>query len=279
MNISNLHDVESLINGGIEESEKLEYKSQLSSNGSIAREICGITNTSGGTIIYGLNCSDRKPTDINWLTDEGVDERIQNIISSSITPNLIGVRVCSVENPNNTSKAIFIVNIPKSNNGPHVLDGRFYIRSGSQTRPMNDREVKNLLYGQGRKEALRQELLANIDLAKRSIDSIDALYAKSPEVRAPISMIPFYTDAWIGTITSGAIFTLPENTLSQWMYSYRCIHEINALFNWLNTRDTMTIHTTADVTSFHTATYVPSILEGKLSRLYGVLIKLDEEWA
>jgi|GEM_PF-3517340 Predicted transcriptional regulator containing an HTH domain and an uncharacterized domain shared with the mammalian protein Schlafen len=270
--------VEELIDCGIEESGVIEYKSRICENKDIAKEICAFANSYGGTIIFGINCNDRKPISIEWLTGGGKEELLQNVSSTSIQPKVVDVGIHKITRPDDPNQFLIIATIPQSKNAPHMVDGRFYSRSGSQSRPMNDIEVKNSIFGQGRKEVLRQELIANVNLAERSLTAIDTILQKQISKRLPLLLVPLYTEGWLAVITSGATFTLAESNLQKWMDTYRLIYEINTMIFWLNTRDTIIIHTNVDPNTLNCGTYLPSIIRNSLEILMKKLTELIKEW-
>jgi len=218
-----LADISSLVQSKIEESATLEYKRLLDKdNHEIAKDISAFANTGGGTIIFGIDSQDRIPIAINWLSDSGVEERIQNIAMTSIQPklDLKSIEVIRLENPGVPSEAIFVVNIAKSPNAPHMVSNRYYIRRGSVSYPMEDTEVRSAIIGTGRTAALSYEISKNIDLAKRTHELIERVYVQSPEKRQPFALIPFHTDAWDAIVASGVLYFLGTELSQKLVESY-----------------------------------------------------------
>jgi hypothetical protein len=275
--IIKLEDIERLIDAQIEENVTLDYKKDLGDNKNIAKDICAFANTEGGTIIYGVNSQDRIPISLNWIETENVEEKIQNIVATSIYPKPEGVRVLKFSNRDNEKQAVYAVEVSKSLDAPHMFDNRYYKRRGSISFPMDHNEVKNAMFGSGRNAALRFEISANIDLLDTTYSLFESLLAIVPERRQRVALVPFHTDAWNSVISSGLLFAFSENTLKQLVEAYAIIHEINSLIDWLRIGREMIVHTTAYRDSFKEhGTYVPSIIQNKLGKLRSLLQQLSE---
>lgn len=279
LKIMNLEDIENLIQGKVEEDLTLEYKRQIHGNKGIAKEIAAFANAEGGIIIYGLDTKDRIPTSINWIEAKGFEEKIQNIAATAIDPKVESVTVLRIPNPDNAQLAIFIVEVPRSPEAPHMNDNRYYKRHGSTALPMDNNEVKLQMFGVGRNKALRFEISSNMRLLDESYSLIESLMAVPPERRQSTALIPFYTDAWQAVIASGSLFAFPEQVIQQLTEIYEVIHDINSLIDWLKYGGNPIVHTTAYRNSFKEhGTYIPSILQNKLGKLRNLLNLLSEQF-
>ena len=104
------------------------------------------------SIIYGL-CDinkDQAPEEIKWITDASKEETIQQILHSRITPK-IDVEISTIENPDNKSEFVMVVNVPKSENAPHqdsINTGlkAYWRRRGSIITQMEHYEVVDLFF-------------------------------------------------------------------------------------------------------------------------------------
>ncbi len=166
-----LRDVQSLIENKIEESLTLEYKRELDKNNNeIAKDISAFANTSGGTIIYGIDESGGVPTSISWIKAKNTKEKIENIILTNIQPRIKDVMINPILNPDTSSQAIFVVNVPESPDAPHMANHRYYRRYNFQSIPMEDYEVKDAIFRKGLRKSLYFEISNNIDLCEKSLN-------------------------------------------------------------------------------------------------------------
>ncbi len=128
-----------------EESLNLEFKSfapqgdYTKKEEAIKKAVCGLLNSEGGIIIWGapVEVKDEKGNTMATgnLTpfDSNLDkDRLVNILTSSITPMPIGIKVQVLKDGNNHS--IFIIEVQKSIERPHQFDNRYYVRLDGQTR-------------------------------------------------------------------------------------------------------------------------------------------------
>ncbi len=228
----NLESINNLINEKIKESLNLDYKRELDErNNEIAKDISAFANASGGKIIYGISEKDGLPSSINWIESKGVKEKIEDVILTHIQPELKGYEIYSIENPDNHSQAIFIVEIPESSDAPHMANYRYYIRRNFKSEYMEDSEVKNAIFRKGLRKALENEINQNIDLANKSHKFIYE-YTEEYGGNDQILIIPFHIEAWKAFVNSGMLFILKDraNVLVE---AYNIIHEINFLIDTL----------------------------------------------
>ncbi|KUJ59218.1 hypothetical protein AR687_24175 [Flavobacteriaceae bacterium CRH] len=105
----------------------------------IKKAVCAMLNSEGGIVIWGAPTETRDAngntaavgplTPFNSPLDR---DRLINILSSSIIPLPVGIRVQKLQNENQES--IFVIEIEKSPEKPHQFDNRYYIRLDGQTR-------------------------------------------------------------------------------------------------------------------------------------------------
>ena len=162
-------DIQLLITRHEEENIILEFKKELVSNSKeIAKDISSMSNSEGGIIIYGLvEDGDGKASSIEWINSSGnVEERIESIIATTINP-ISTCKIFSVPKQDDSTKKVFLLLIPKSNNLHMVIkdsDNRYYKRSGRTIQRMEDSEIKIRI----RSMALADE---NLDLLLDSLTS------------------------------------------------------------------------------------------------------------
>ena len=159
-------DIQNLVDGREEESVILEFKKELSSNSKeIAKDLSCMANSEGGILIYGLQeDTNGKAQSIEWInSSENFEERIENIIATTITPP-IPFKIFPIQKRGEDTKYSYIVLVPKSNNLHMVIkdnDNRYYKRSGKTIQKMEDSEIK--------------EKVRLINLDKENIDTLFSL--------------------------------------------------------------------------------------------------------
>lgn len=146
-------DISQLIENEVEEHIHLDYKSSGSlakddkKKTEISKDVSSFANSDGGIIIYGLMEKDHKPASITFINGkEYTKEWLENIINM-IQPRINGVNIYPIRYDNDLNKTIYIVKIPRSDMAPHMaIDKRYYKRFNFSSMPMEDYEVKDILY-------------------------------------------------------------------------------------------------------------------------------------
>lgn len=271
MIIKNLESIQNLIDNEIKESLNLDYKKQLTKNTEIAKDVSSFANNNGGKIIYGVDEKNGLPSSINWIDSKGVKEKIECVILDHIKPEIKGFNIYSIENPENHSRAVFVVDIPESSDAPHMANHRYYIRRNFKSEYMEDYEVKDAIFKKGLKESLDFEMNNNIELCSSSLKLLDEIYRYKPEQRKPIILIPFYSDAWKSITNSGLLFVLKENA-QKLVEIYSLIHAINYLVD-CQKHGLEIVNTPIHISKPDIGTYLPAILREKIAMLQGLLIK------
>ena len=146
-----------------------DYKSALNPTGpdknqeelkdSIRRTVCSMANTNGGFILFGVR--DRKP---NTATPE---DRLIGILVHGELLKQFGDKIATIQPevyfehvphhlylPNDASKGIFVIHIPRSQKRPHMVStsGVYYRRGeNGASIPMNHYEVRDqMMYTEDR---------------------------------------------------------------------------------------------------------------------------------
>lgn len=128
-----------------EETLNLEFKSFVAQGDytkkeeTIKKSTCALLNSEGGIIVWGapIEVRDTKgnTTTFGALTpfNSKLDkDRLVNILTSSITPLPLGIRVKVLTNV--AGDSIFIMEVEKSIDRPHQYDNRYFVRLDGQTR-------------------------------------------------------------------------------------------------------------------------------------------------
>ncbi|QIY83001.1 ATP-binding protein [Chryseobacterium sp. NEB161] len=154
----NLEKIESLINSGIEENIRLDYKAANSlgkSDGKkseISKDVSAFANSAGGTIIYGVSefnepTKKHLPEKVNAVDRlEFSKEWLEQIINSNITPKINGVEIYPITIGNDSdNKVVYVVEIPQSNTAHQAKDKRYYKRYNFESVAMEDYEIKDII--------------------------------------------------------------------------------------------------------------------------------------
>lgn len=277
MNLETLDDIQRLIDSRIEESLTLEYKREVGNNKDLAKDISTFANTEGGYILYGIKAEDKVPTAIAWIIGVGIEERIQNVTMTAIQPAVTGVRIYRIPNPLKNSEAIYIAEVSKSGEAPHMANNRYFRRRGSSSVPMDDVEVKTAIFSSGRTAALRFEISQNLELIEETRQLIDRVMVLSPQDRQGIALIPFQIDAWNSVVASGLLSALRPELAETLVEAYRLIRIVNSLIEWLKVEGGLIVHTPIDLQSARSGTYVPSLIYQRFPRLLTLLRQIADQ--
>ncbi len=143
-----------LISNEVEESLTLEYKSAEALDRTeykkkeITKDVSAMANSAGGVIIYGIAESSNperrhlpeRLVPVNRL--EFPREWLEQIIQA-IRPRIDGIVIHSVQIG---AGVAYIVEIPQSNTAHQASDHRYYKRFNFQSVPMEDYEVRDVIF-------------------------------------------------------------------------------------------------------------------------------------
>lgn len=141
----NYSDLEKFFTERKDETLNLEFKSYddrgeySKKEFAIKKAVCGMLNSEGGIIVWGAPIEVK---DANGNTSaQGAltpfkskldKDRLVNILSSSITPLPVGIRIQEVKSQSDSS--VFVIECQKSVYKPHQFDNLYFIRLDGQTR-------------------------------------------------------------------------------------------------------------------------------------------------
>lgn len=149
--------LQNFINSGIEESLTLEYKAADALDRSeykkkeMTKDVSAMANAAGGVLIYGISefTAENKrhlpekitPVNRNEFPREWVEQIIQ-----AIRPRIDGIVIHSVGLSSGETDVAYIIEIPQSNTAHQASDHRYYKRFNFQSVPMEDYEVRDVIF-------------------------------------------------------------------------------------------------------------------------------------
>ena len=126
-------DIVSFISQSIEENLNLDYKSipQKINFDELAKDVSAFANSEGGLLIFGVSEKgevDQKtkktiriyPESITWGEPSLRKETIDQHLVGKIHPPIEDSRVIPIRKSEQDPSVIFLIDVPKSNNAPHM---------------------------------------------------------------------------------------------------------------------------------------------------------------
>lgn len=156
-------EIVNVINSGIlEESDAFDAKEELSKNQEIAKDVAAMANN-GGVIIYGIGEDERgRVTRLTPIPIQGVAERIDAIVRSSITEPPI-IHTTTIPTEADPTIGYLVVFVPPSERAPHMVvvkgDHRYYGRTATGNYLLPEGEVARLYARRQQSEINREKLL------------------------------------------------------------------------------------------------------------------------
>ena len=141
----------------IEENLNLDYKDIQAYHDfdELSKNVSAFANSDGGLILLGISQDEIKkgkvtvkihPKELTWGEEILSKEQLEDNFIGKIQPRIDGIRIQPVREGNGSMRVIFLVDIPKSNNSPHIAsDKRYYKRLNFRRTPMEHYEIVNQL--------------------------------------------------------------------------------------------------------------------------------------
>lgn len=142
-------DINTLISNNVEESLTLEFKraEAIENKKEISKDVSAMANSAGGILIYGIEEIDNKAGKLSFIDGEKYTiERLDQVISSNITRRIPNLKIHSIRFGDDFKKTVYLLKIPESVLGPHMVNNRYFKRSNSRTNIMEEYEVRNLYF-------------------------------------------------------------------------------------------------------------------------------------
>ena len=188
----NLSDIQKLIDEQVIEDYTLDYKA-ISKNpqyGSYAKVISSFLNTNGGLLIIGVSERSKKYPDVITWGKISKETLVRNFFRN-VDPWTSEISIKPIPNPEDETECIFVVDVPRSKNPPHMANGVYYYRNVFESIPMTHSQVKGIF---------TESYISKEKIVERIIEPIyrnitDVLEKKdSPEL--------YYGDSGYSSITS-----------------------------------------------------------------------------
>jgi len=159
-----LSDIQKLIDEKVIENYTLDY-TEIPPDPSwhgLAKEISAFLNTNGGLVIFGVSEKENRfPFKITWtsISKETIVRNLRNLV----IPWHSDIEFHVVKNPDEEKQAIYIIEIPKSKNPPHMGGNSYYFRNVYESIPMSHYDVEGKFrYGYLNKEKIVDHVIGPI---------------------------------------------------------------------------------------------------------------------
>lgn len=187
-----LEDIQKLIDDKVTENYTLDYKAltKKPQYGKYSKIISSFLNTNGGILIIGVSEKDHKyPDQITWGTISR--ETIVQNLYNEVDPWTSDIRVKPIENPEKKDECVFVIDVPKSKNPPHMANNVYYYRNVFESIPMTHTQVKGVF---------TESYLAKEKILERVIEPI---YRNIRQVlENEVTVDPFYRDTGYSSVKS-----------------------------------------------------------------------------
>ncbi len=171
---------ERLSSGELRENRALEFKRQFPANTKLARQIAGLA-AEGGVLVVGV-AEGEDGLSVAPVDCKGARERVEQVARDLPQPPVqVESHILEAATP---GLGVLWIEIPASPQVLHEVDGTYYARDDTQTRPMRDAEVAGRM-------ALRQDRSEGVfhaleDALKREEPSAHSLFGRTCVVARPI---------------------------------------------------------------------------------------------
>ena len=166
----NKKEILSLIKTG--EGHNLEFKESFSSE--IYKEICSFANANGGRILLGV-------TDKNKIKCIEITNRLKSQIHDLVRnfDPKIEVSIKEVDR-------ILVINVPEGKNKPYSVNGRFYLRQGTNSQQLSRDEIRDFFQKEG-KITFDEKIDAKFDFKNDFNESAFKLFLEKAKISPVIS--------------------------------------------------------------------------------------------
>lgn len=119
------------------ESGRVEFVETAESLERIARTVCAFLNTSGGTIVVGLDASGSASGSLGMQQAETIRDYLRSVVTP---PVVFSVSLDEIE-----QGSVVVVEVPAGRDVPYVVHGGVYVRQGGSTRPADAALIRQMV--------------------------------------------------------------------------------------------------------------------------------------
>lgn len=151
--------------GLLDETQWCELKAMPSpsnkpNNVELARDLASLS-VYGGLLIFGV---EDKTFKVLGCDTGGLDDRVAQVAMTRVSPPLSPIIHRLLPDPDDESKSVMIVQVPRSRLAPHMVDDNYWGRSSNGKRKLSDAEVRELLQARATtSQEFRERLLRIVD--------------------------------------------------------------------------------------------------------------------
>lgn len=145
-----IDDIQALIDNHAEEGVHLELKraDALSEKHAdkITKAFSAFANSDGGLVIYGIAEENHVASEYSFIDGNKITTETISTFARYVQPSINGLKIYPIRKDGDFSKSIYVVQVPKSENAPHMAkDHRFYKRNNVESIPMEYFDVKDVM--------------------------------------------------------------------------------------------------------------------------------------
>jgi hypothetical protein len=152
----NFERVRRMIDDGIEESLHLDYKAAGSlskidrKKEEIVKDVTAFANSDGGLIIYGVrehtdHARKHLPSEVDPINRADLSKEWLEHVISNAAPRINGIRIHPIPIPDDETKCLYVVEIPKGETAHQSSDCKYYRRYNFESVAMRDHEVRDVM--------------------------------------------------------------------------------------------------------------------------------------
>jgi hypothetical protein len=168
-----LDQVERFVAEQIPEGQRIEYKASLQleskrQKAELAKDISGFANAQGGWIFFGVaedDSAEPLPSSITPIPATGLQTKLENILDTTLEP--IPSYVAATVQIDGAG-VVILVRVAAHSGRPVMVQGydqhRYFVRSGTRTRPMNANEVADAHMAASQRASEVHQKLADLPL-------------------------------------------------------------------------------------------------------------------